>query len=76
MNINTSGEEEKSGNARSRQMSVAGWASSTVDSVTGSKGKKSRDTEAFTTLEDDTTASEYWTARTVVLWLCCGPVVM
>ena len=45
-------------------MSVAGWASSAVDSVTGSKGKKSRDTEAFATLEDDTTASEYPTKGT------------
>lgn len=33
-------------------MSVAGWASSAVDSVTGNKGKKSKDTEAFATLDD------------------------
>jgi len=45
-------------------MSVAGWASSAVDSVTGSKGKKSKDTEAFATLGDDTTASEYATKGT------------
>ena len=50
-NSNTSGEEEKSGNKKSRRMSVASW----VDSVTGSKEKekKSKDTEAFATLDDD-----------------------
>lgn len=34
-------------------MSITGWASSAVDSVTGSKGKKSKDTEAFAALDDD-----------------------
>jgi hypothetical protein len=33
-------------------MSVAGWASSAVESVTGGKGKKSKDKESFTNLED------------------------
>ena len=47
-NSGASGEEEKSGNKKSRRMSVASW----VDSVTGSKEKKSKDTEAFATLED------------------------
>jgi hypothetical protein len=48
-NSNVSGEEEKSGNKKSRRMSVASW----VDSVTGSKEKKNKDTEAFATLDDD-----------------------
>jgi hypothetical protein len=50
-NSTASGEEreEKNGNKKSRRISVASW----VDSVTGSKEKKSKDTEAFTTLDDD-----------------------
>ena len=57
-NSSASGEEEKSGNEKSRRMSITGWASSAVDSVTGSKGKKSKDTEAFATLEDDATTDD------------------
>lgn len=37
---------------KKRRMSVAGWASSAVESVT-SRGKKSKDTEAFSALGDD-----------------------
>ena len=37
---------------KNRRMSVAGWASSAVESVT-SRGKKSKDTEAFSALGDD-----------------------
>lgn len=33
-------------------MSVAGWASSAVESVTGGKSKKSKDKESFASLED------------------------
>jgi len=36
-----------------RRMSVAGWASNAVDSVTGSKSKKSKDKESFATLDDE-----------------------
>ncbi|KAF5375449.1 hypothetical protein D9615_007955 [Tricholomella constricta] len=35
-----------------RRMSVAGWASSAVESVTG-RGKKSKDKDKFATLDDD-----------------------
>ena len=49
VNSGASGEEEKGGTKKSRRMSVASW----VDSVTGSKDKKSKDTEAFATLDDD-----------------------
>ena len=55
-NSNTSGEEEKSGNnKKSRRMSVASW----VDSVTGSKEKKSKDTEAFAALDDDPAVNDH-----------------
>ena len=62
-NSSTSGEEEKSGNKKSRRISVASW----VDSVTGSKDKKSKDTEAFATLDDDASVdntTEYQTNGT------------
>uniref|UniRef100_A0A8H7XKR2 BAR-domain-containing protein n=1 Tax=Psilocybe cubensis TaxID=181762 RepID=A0A8H7XKR2_PSICU len=45
-------EKEKDDN-RPRRKSVTGWASSAVESVTGSKNKKSKDTDSFTTLDDD-----------------------
>ena len=45
-------EKEKEGGERSRRMSVAGWASSAVESVTGGKSKKSKDKDSFTSLED------------------------
>ena len=48
-NSGASGEEDKNGNKKSRRLSVASW----VDSVTGSKEKKSKDTEAFATLDGD-----------------------
>ena len=48
-NSTASIEEEKNGNKKSRRISVASW----VDSVTGSKGKKSKDRDAFATLDDD-----------------------
>ena len=48
-NSSASIEVEKSGNKKSHRLSVASW----VDSVTGSKGKKSKDKEAFETLDDD-----------------------
>ncbi|KDR73959.1 hypothetical protein GALMADRAFT_250677 [Galerina marginata CBS 339.88] len=45
-------EKPKDGD-RSRRMSVAGWASSAVESVTGvGKNKKSKDKESFATLDD------------------------
>ena len=47
------GEVEKQENGRPRRLSVAEWASNAVDSVTGSKGKKSKDKEAFETLDGD-----------------------
>lgn len=53
-----SGEDAKHGNEKSRRMSVAGWASNAVDSVTGSKGKKSKDKEAFAALDDDAVAKD------------------
>ncbi|KAF8809813.1 BAR-domain-containing protein [Phlegmacium glaucopus] len=60
-----SGEDVKDGNERSRRRSVAGWASSAVDSVTGSKGKKGKDKdkEAFATL-DNGDAAKYQTNGT------------
>ena len=63
VNSGASGEEDKSGNKKSRRISVASW----VDSVTGSKDKKSKDTEAFATLDDDAAvnnAPEYQTNGT------------
>jgi hypothetical protein len=45
----SSADKEKEKN---RRMSVAGWASSAVESVT-SRGKKNKDTEAFSALGDD-----------------------
>ncbi|CAA7262678.1 unnamed protein product [Cyclocybe aegerita] len=45
--------EEKKEGDKSRRLSVAGWASSAVESVTGSKGKKNKDTDSFATLDDD-----------------------
>jgi len=45
----SSADKEKEKN---RRMSVTGWASSAVESVT-SRGKKSKDTEAFSALGDD-----------------------
>ncbi|KAJ3510355.1 hypothetical protein NLJ89_g4719 [Agrocybe chaxingu] len=46
-------EKEKKEGDKSRRLSVAGWASSAVESVTGSKGKKNKDTDSFATLDDD-----------------------
>ncbi|KAF5329774.1 hypothetical protein D9619_009134 [Psilocybe cf. subviscida] len=49
-------DKDKSDKAeRQRRKSVTGWASSAVDSVTGSghKSRKSKDKDAFTTLDDD-----------------------
>lgn len=47
-------EKEKESTEKPRKMSVTGWASSAVESVTGSRGtsKKSKDKEAFATLDD------------------------
>ena len=62
-NSSASGEEERVGNKKSRRMSVASW----VDSVTGSKEKKNKDTEAFATLDEDAAANnntEYQTNGT------------
>ncbi|KAF8153958.1 hypothetical protein B0H34DRAFT_661997, partial [Crassisporium funariophilum] len=44
--------DEKETAERSRRLSVAGWASSAVDSVTGGRGKKNKDKEAFAALGD------------------------
>ncbi|KAF9476906.1 BAR-domain-containing protein [Pholiota conissans] len=45
---------------RSRRMSVAGWASSAVGSVTGGRGssKKSKDKDSFAALDDDNAADQ------------------
>lgn len=64
-----SGDDEKHGNEKSRRMSVAEWASSAVDSVTGSKGKKNKDKEAFANLDDVAAindAAEYQTSGSMV----------
>ncbi|KAG6830135.1 hypothetical protein H0H92_001999 [Tricholoma furcatifolium] len=45
-------EKEKEKEKISKRMSVAGWASSAVDSVTG-RGKKNKDKEKFASLTDD-----------------------
>ncbi|KIM41972.1 hypothetical protein M413DRAFT_141729 [Hebeloma cylindrosporum] len=47
------GQEEKEAGDRSRRMSVVGWASSAVESVTG-KNKKNKDKDSFASLEDPT----------------------
>ncbi|KAG6865587.1 hypothetical protein C0991_001136 [Blastosporella zonata] len=45
-------EDEKEKDKASKRMSVAGWASSAVDSVTG-RGKKNKDKDKFASLYDD-----------------------
>ncbi|KAF8957660.1 hypothetical protein BDZ97DRAFT_1845342 [Flammula alnicola] len=50
----TNSRKEVSG--RPRKMSVAGWASSAVESVTGSRSKKSKDKDSFATLDDTAAA--------------------
>ncbi|KAF8958549.1 hypothetical protein BDZ97DRAFT_2078518 [Flammula alnicola] len=49
-------EKEKEVSGRPRKMSVAGWASSAVESVTGSRSKKSKDKDSFATLDDTAAA--------------------
>ncbi|KAF9560341.1 BAR-domain-containing protein [Agrocybe pediades] len=50
-NSSAAKEEKAKDGEKSRRLSVAGWASSAVDSVTGSsKSKKSKDKESFATL--------------------------
>jgi hypothetical protein len=48
-------EKEKDATERTRRMSVAGWASSAVESVTGGRGtsKKNKDKDSFAALDDD-----------------------
>ncbi|KAF9040095.1 hypothetical protein BJ165DRAFT_1531067 [Panaeolus papilionaceus] len=49
----TAEEEKKQEKSRRLSMSVAGWASNAVESVTGGRNKKSKDKDAFATLDDD-----------------------
>ncbi|PPQ64116.1 hypothetical protein CVT24_008727 [Panaeolus cyanescens] len=46
-------EEKKQEKTRRLSLSVSGWASNAVESVTGGRNKKSKDKDSFATLDDD-----------------------